>query len=74
MSELDFSERDYTKECFEEYVSNLGSVRGDISSGRRALLNQLSSVLELPITIIDIDMLLARARDRTQLLEEDMEW
>jgi hypothetical protein len=51
--DFDFVERDYTKECFDEYISHLGSARGGKFSGRMELLSQLSNVLDLPLAVVD---------------------
>ena len=50
LSELEVLEieRDYSKECFKEYVSCLESARNGDLSGRMVLLTRLSSALNLP--------------------------
>lgn len=50
----DCLEQDYTKECFEEFVSGLRSARGDKFLGRMAMLTQLSNFLNLPIAVTDL--------------------
>ena len=53
LEDFDFVEKDYTKECFDEYISHLGSARGGNLSGRVGLLSQLSNVLGLPVAVVD---------------------
>jgi hypothetical protein len=51
--DFDLVEMDYTKECFDEYISHLRSARGGNFSGRMDLLSQLSNVLDLPVAVVD---------------------